>query len=674
MRAKSQIDKKGADLDRDGDGAATSAPTCAAAPATSRSSTPSRPSPRARRSSRALGAGGRRVAAPSTRPAELALGDRGYVDDIRVPGMLHAALHLTDHARADVVAIDTTAAARGRRRRRRVHRRRHPRRAARRHHLQGLAGDDPGRRAHVATPATCSRSSSPRPAQQARAAAPLVDVAYDVLPPVTDPLAAIEPGRRARRVGHRRQRAVAQRLRPRRRRRRARRQRPHACTRCSRPSASSTRSSSRSPRSPCRRAPATTGRCTSTRAARACGTTATTSAACSASPTDRVTVELVSNGGAFGGKEDMSNQAHAVARRVAARPPGEVHAVARGELPDARQAAPDPPRVLGRLRRRRRCSPRSGCAPIGDSGAYASVGMKVLERAAGHATGPYHVPAVDVRGRSRRAPTTSCAARSAASAPTRRSSRWTACSTASPTPSASAAGRSASATSSAPARCGGPGQIMDDGCRRRRGVPRRDQAGLRRGDRRRQGRRARARAEELRPRQRLPRGVGRRRALPRRRRPGRGPPRLDRDGPGRAHRRPAGRRPGARHRPGAHRRHRRHDPPARLRPDHRVTRHADGGRRGAAGVRTPRWPPAARPTSTTTASTSSTGRRSSATRPTRTRRSTPRSATPPSSPSSTATPARSSASSPSTTSARRSTRSCAPARSRAACTWASATR
>jgi xanthine dehydrogenase molybdenum-binding subunit len=33
---------------------------------------------------------------------------------------------------------------------------------------------------------------------------------------------------------------------------------------------------------------------------------------------------------------------------------------------------------------------------VGDSGAYASVGMKVLERAAGHATGPYRVPAVDV--------------------------------------------------------------------------------------------------------------------------------------------------------------------------------------------------------------------------------------------------------------------------------------
>ena len=33
---------------------------------------------------------------------------------------------------------------------------------------------------------------------------------------------------------------------------------------------------------------------------------------------------------------------------------------------------------------------------IGDSGAYASVGSKVLERAGGHACGPYHVPTVDV--------------------------------------------------------------------------------------------------------------------------------------------------------------------------------------------------------------------------------------------------------------------------------------
>ena len=34
---------------------------------------------------------------------------------------------------------------------------------------------------------------------------------------------------------------------------------------------------------------------------------------------------------------------------------------------------------------------------VGDSGPYASVGMKVLERAAGHAAGPYRVGAIDVR-------------------------------------------------------------------------------------------------------------------------------------------------------------------------------------------------------------------------------------------------------------------------------------
>ncbi|HEX2578210.1 MAG TPA: 2Fe-2S iron-sulfur cluster-binding protein, partial [Aquihabitans sp.] len=40
----------------------------------------------------------------------LALGDKHYIDDLRVPGMLHAALRLADHARADVVRIDTAAA------------------------------------------------------------------------------------------------------------------------------------------------------------------------------------------------------------------------------------------------------------------------------------------------------------------------------------------------------------------------------------------------------------------------------------------------------------------------------------------------------------------------------------------------------------------------------------
>ena len=42
---------------------------------------------------------------------DLAVGEKPYVDDIRVDGMLHAAVHLSEHARADVVRIDTSAAA-----------------------------------------------------------------------------------------------------------------------------------------------------------------------------------------------------------------------------------------------------------------------------------------------------------------------------------------------------------------------------------------------------------------------------------------------------------------------------------------------------------------------------------------------------------------------------------
>ncbi|MDH3472037.1 MAG: 2Fe-2S iron-sulfur cluster-binding protein, partial [Acidimicrobiia bacterium] len=41
---------------------------------------------------------------------ELALGDRPYIDDMVRPGLLHGAFKLTDHARADVKSIDTTAA------------------------------------------------------------------------------------------------------------------------------------------------------------------------------------------------------------------------------------------------------------------------------------------------------------------------------------------------------------------------------------------------------------------------------------------------------------------------------------------------------------------------------------------------------------------------------------
>jgi xanthine dehydrogenase molybdenum-binding subunit len=112
-------------------------------------------------------------------------------------------------------------------------------------------------------------------------------------------------------------------------------------------------------------------------------------------PTDRVVVELVSNGGAFGGKEDMGNQAQtALAAWLLGRP---VKCTVSREESFRLHAKRHPIR----LEYWAGCDGEGGLTAVrvravGDSGAYASVGMKVLERAAGHATGPYHVPAVDV--------------------------------------------------------------------------------------------------------------------------------------------------------------------------------------------------------------------------------------------------------------------------------------
>ena len=110
---------------------------------------------------------------------------------------------------------------------------------------------------------------------------------------------------------------------------------------------------------------------------------------------EQVTVTLVSNGGAFGGKEDMSNQAHASLAAWLLNEPVKctlsreesflMHAK-RHPIEMTYEAACDQDGKLTALRVR----------AIGDSGAYASVGMKVLERMAGHASGPYQVPNIDV--------------------------------------------------------------------------------------------------------------------------------------------------------------------------------------------------------------------------------------------------------------------------------------
>jgi aldehyde oxidoreductase len=111
--------------------------------------------------------------------------------------------------------------------------------------------------------------------------------------------------------------------------------------------------------------------------------------------TDAVTVELVSNGGAFGGKEDMSNQAQtALAAHLLGRP-------VKCTLTREQSLLMHPKRHPIRLEYRAGCDAEGRLTVIearmiGDSGSYASVGMKVLERAAGHASGPYRVPVIDV--------------------------------------------------------------------------------------------------------------------------------------------------------------------------------------------------------------------------------------------------------------------------------------
>ena len=165
-------------------------------------------------------------------------------------------------------------------------------------------------------------------------------------------------------------------------------------------------------------------------------------------PEEHVRVTQVSTGGAFGAKEDLNVQGHAALLAMVTGRPVLLDAVARSES-----------LRFHSKRHPMRLEYTAGCDAdghlvalrariVGDTGAYASVGDKVLERAAGHACGAYRVPNVDVEAPARSTRTTRRAARCAGSASTSRTSRWRACSTCSPSRSASTAGRSAGGTRS----------------------------------------------------------------------------------------------------------------------------------------------------------------------------------------------------------------------------------
>ena len=108
-----------------------------------------------------------------------------------------------------------------------------------------------------------------------------------------------------------------------------------------------------------------------------------------------VTVTLVSNGGAFGGKEDLSIQGQTALMAILTGRP------VKATLTREESIRLHPKRHPMTLHYTVGCD-RDGhltalrARIVGDKGAFASVGTKVLERAAGHAAGPYKVPAVDI--------------------------------------------------------------------------------------------------------------------------------------------------------------------------------------------------------------------------------------------------------------------------------------
>jgi aldehyde oxidoreductase len=320
----------------------------------------------------------------------LALGDRGYVDDLRVEGMLHAALRLADHARAEVVHIHTGAAL-----------------AVPGVEAVFTAADIPGELRvgiiHTDWPVLIPEGGRTsylgdvlaivvaNDREIARAAAALVEVEYRPMRPIVDPVSAVDDADVAvwgtennvlsrsvyargevdaelaaathivdevfttQRIEH----AFLE---------------PESTLAVPDPAAETLHVYSGGQ-----------------------GVWDDRNQIASLLGIDRsqVTVELVSNGGAFGGKEDMANQGQtALAAWLLGRP-------VKCTLSREESLLMHPKRHPIRMHYTVGCDAEGRLTAlrarmVGDSGAYASVGMKVLERAAGHASGPYHVPAIDV--------------------------------------------------------------------------------------------------------------------------------------------------------------------------------------------------------------------------------------------------------------------------------------
>jgi selenium-dependent xanthine dehydrogenase len=114
---------------------------------------------------------------------------------------------------------------------------------------------------------------------------------------------------------------------------------------------------------------------------------------------EQVEVEVVDCGGAFGGKEDMTVQGHAALACHLLRVP------VKYKLSRPESIRMHPKRHPTILEYEIGCDEKGKLTALyarilGDTGAYASVGGPVMDRAGTHASGGYHFPAVDIEARS----------------------------------------------------------------------------------------------------------------------------------------------------------------------------------------------------------------------------------------------------------------------------------
>jgi selenium-dependent xanthine dehydrogenase len=323
---------------------------------------------------------------------ELALGTRPFVADIDAPGLLHGALVLSSHARARVLSVDSGEAAA----------------------LPGVvrvvtAKDVPGDRwvgqIYKDWPVLVAEGEEVRCVGDilavvaaetphiARAAAALVEVAYERLPPVLDPAESIKPG--APQVNPKHDNLLS-------------------LTKIQRGDVDAALASSAHVVSGVWRTqriehlflepeaalavPLDDGRLHLLTQGQGVFEDRRQVASVLGETEQDIFAELVPNGGAFGGKEDMTIQAQtALLARATGRP-------VRIELNREESVRIHPKRhpitmsyTVGCDEQGRLTAARINL--LGDSGAYASVGGKVLERAAGHACGPYRIPALDIEAR-----------------------------------------------------------------------------------------------------------------------------------------------------------------------------------------------------------------------------------------------------------------------------------